>query len=148
MVGRGVCSDPPDLALPAVGASWLVATISGLISANEYVTPGHCEKQKILRPKFFQIFNYPQSFGRGGAPKRESGFGITYDFSVSPTVSSAEMVLTSFMGSSASVATTTDCNWRTSSIERFFNESYLQIAEESSQGQGPLFRHRFIRPGG
>ena len=69
----------------------------------------------------------------GGGSRPKSGFGITSH----PTTTTGEMVLTSFMGSSDSVATTTDCNWRTSNIEKFFNESYLQIAEESSQGQGP-----------
>ena len=33
-------------------------------------------------------------------------------------------------------ATTTNCNWRTANIEKFFNNSYQQIAEESAQGSG------------
>lgn len=65
--------------------------------------------------------------------KPKSGFGIT----VQPTTTTAHSVVTSTYGTSDSVATTTDCNWRTSNIEKFFHESYLQIAEESSQGQGP-----------
>ena len=33
-------------------------------------------------------------------------------------------------------ATTTNCNWRTANIQKFFNDSYWQIAEESAQGSG------------
>ena len=44
------------------------------------------------------------------------------------------------LGSTASTtdstATTTNCDWRTAKIEKFFNDSYQQIAEESAQGSG------------
>ena len=33
-------------------------------------------------------------------------------------------------------ATTTNCNWRTANIQKFFNDSFQQIAEESAQGSG------------
>ena len=33
-------------------------------------------------------------------------------------------------------ATTTNCNWRTANIQKFFNDSLQQIAEESAQGSG------------
>ena len=33
-------------------------------------------------------------------------------------------------------ATTTNCNWRTVNIQKFFNDSFQQIAEESAQGSG------------
>ena len=33
-------------------------------------------------------------------------------------------------------ATTTNCNWRTANIQKFFNDSYQHIAEESAQGSG------------
>ena len=44
------------------------------------------------------------------------------------------------LGSTASTtdstATTTNCDWRTAKIEKFFNDSFQQIAEESAQGSG------------
>ena len=33
-------------------------------------------------------------------------------------------------------ATTTNCNWRTANIQKFFNDSLQQLAEESAQGSG------------
>ena len=33
-------------------------------------------------------------------------------------------------------ATTTNCNWRTANIQKFFNDSFQQIAEESAQESG------------
>jgi hypothetical protein len=37
---------------------------------------------------------------------------------------------------SDSFTTSTNCGWRTANIEKFFNDSYEQIAEESAQGSG------------
>jgi hypothetical protein len=37
---------------------------------------------------------------------------------------------------SDSFTTSTNCGWRTANIEKFFNDSYKQIAEESAQGSG------------
>ena len=34
-------------------------------------------------------------------------------------------------------ATSTNCDSRTANINKFFQKSYIQIAEESAQGQGP-----------
>ena len=33
-------------------------------------------------------------------------------------------------------ATTTNCNWRTANIQKFFKDSFQQITEESAQGSG------------
>jgi hypothetical protein len=68
---------------------------------------------------------------KGG--KSSSAFGYTTE----PSFESTEVTTYSSYGTTDSTATSTNCNWRTSNIEKFFNESYLQIAEESSQGQGP-----------
>ena len=65
--------------------------------------------------------------------KSSSAFGYTTE----PSSESTEVTTYSSYGTTDSTATSTNCNWRTSNIEKFFNESYLQIAEESSQGQGP-----------
>jgi hypothetical protein len=65
-------------------------------------------------------------------PKR--GFGLSTQVTTEP---STDVSTSSVYVPSDSSATSTDCGWRTSNIEKFFHESYLQIAEESSQGQGP-----------
>ena len=65
-------------------------------------------------------------------PKR--GFGLSTQVTTEPTT---DISTASVYGTSDSTATSTDCGWRTSNIEKFFNESYMQIAEESAQGQGP-----------
>ena len=65
-------------------------------------------------------------------PKR--GFGLSTQVTTEPLT---DVSTSSVYAPSDSTATSTDCGWRTSNIEKFFNESYMQIAEESAQGQGP-----------
>ena len=64
--------------------------------------------------------------------KRDSAFGYT----IEPTTGTSNLVGSSIYATSDSTATTTDCNWRTANIEKFFNESYEQISEESAVGNG------------
>lgn len=54
---------------------------------------------------------------------------VSTEVSIHPTTSS-------LYATSDSSATSTDCHWRTTNIEKFFNDSYQQIAEESAQGTG------------
>ena len=54
---------------------------------------------------------------------------VSTEVSIHPTTSS-------LYATSDSSATSTDCHWRTTNIEKFFNDSYQQIAEESAQGAG------------
>ena len=54
---------------------------------------------------------------------------VSTEVSIHPTTSS-------LYATSDSSATSTDCHWRTTNIEKFFNDSYQQIAEESAQGMG------------
>jgi len=54
---------------------------------------------------------------------------VSTEVSIHPTTSS-------LYATSDSSATSTDCHWRTANIEKFFNDSYQQIAEESAQGTG------------
>jgi len=46
------------------------------------------------------------------------------------------MTLGTTASTTDSTATTTNCDWRTTKIEKFFNDSFQQIAEESAQGSG------------
>ena len=66
-------------------------------------------------------------------PKPRGYFGIMTQSTTEPTT---DGVTSSFYGTTDSSATSTDCKWRTANIEKFFNESYEQIAEESAQGSG------------
>jgi len=54
---------------------------------------------------------------------------VSTEVTIHPTTSS-------LYATSDSSATSTDCHWRTTNIEKFFNDSYQQIAEESAQGTG------------
>jgi len=54
---------------------------------------------------------------------------VSTEVTIHPTTSS-------IYATSDSSATSTDCHWRTTNIEKFFNDSYQQIAEESAQGTG------------
>ena len=65
--------------------------------------------------------------------KKHRPTNFFFDVSTGPTVYG---VASSFYATTDSVATSTDCHWRTANIEKFFNESYEQIAEESAQGSG------------
>ena len=68
---------------------------------------------------------------------RGSGFGLTTE----PTTESTEFTSDAAIGTTVQSvglsATSTDCNSRIANIEKFFDKSYTQIAEESAQGQGP-----------
>ena len=64
--------------------------------------------------------------------KRESAFGYTTE----PTTSSSVSTSGTIIGTTDMSATSSDCKWRTANIEKFFNDSYEQIAEESAQGSG------------
>ena len=64
--------------------------------------------------------------------KSSSAFGYTTE----PTSKTTEITTYSFYGTTDSTATSTNCKWRTANIEKGFNESYEQIAEESAQGSG------------
>jgi hypothetical protein len=66
-------------------------------------------------------------------PKPKGVFGMMTQYITEP---STDGVTASSYGTTDSSATTTDCKWRTANIEKFFNESYEQIAEESAQGSG------------
>ena len=50
---------------------------------------------------------------------------------------STQMITGVILESTELISTTTNCDAMTAQIEKFFNERYEQIAEESSQGQGP-----------
>jgi len=54
---------------------------------------------------------------------------VSTEVTIHPTTSS-------IYATSDSSATSTNCHWRTANIEKFFNDSYQQIAEESAQGMG------------
>lgn len=69
--------------------------------------------------------------------KPKSGLGYTLYPASTTTDATTDVTMNGPTVTTDQSATTTDCNWRTANIEKFFNESYLQIAEESSQGQGP-----------
>ena len=71
------------------------------------------------------------SFFGGHSADRKRG----RTFSIIENIS--ESVTTTFYFTGDTFATTTNCKWRTSNIEKFFNNNYQQIAEESAQGQGP-----------
>ena len=68
--------------------------------------------------------------------KPNSGLGYTLEPTSSTTAASAHATMNSGNATLDQTATTTDCNARTANIEKFFNESYEQIAEESAQGSG------------
>ena len=60
-------------------------------------------------------------------------FGVSSQVSTEVTI---HPTTSSLYATSDSSATSTDCHWRTTNIEKFFNDSYQQIAEESAQGKG------------
>ena len=60
-------------------------------------------------------------------------FGVSSQVSTEVTI---HPTTSSIYATSDSSATSTDCHWRTTNIEKFFNDSYQQIAEESAQGTG------------
>ena len=60
-------------------------------------------------------------------------FGVSSQVSTEVTT---HPTTSSLYATSDSSATSTDCHWRTTNIEKFFNDSYQQIAEESAQGMG------------
>ena len=71
---------------------------------------------------------------RGG--RSNSAFGFTTHDSTASSEGTSASIQGSFYITSDSTATSTNCNWRAANIEKFFNDSYEQIAEESAQGSG------------
>jgi len=69
-------------------------------------------------------------------PKPNSALGYTLEPTSSTTAASAHATMNSANVTSDYTVTSTDCNARTANIQKFFNDSYQQIAEESAQGSG------------
>ena len=69
--------------------------------------------------------------------KRGSGFGYTTEPTTESTGVTSDTAIGTTDQSIGLSATSTDCNSRTANINKFFQKSYIQIAEESAQGQGP-----------
>ena len=64
--------------------------------------------------------------GMRGEKKYKNAFGITTETGLFTTIAPTEIS-----------ATSTNCEWMLARIEKFFDESYPQIAEESAKGRGP-----------
>jgi hypothetical protein len=101
----------------ALTGSILLFSLSDVFACHQW-TPG----------KYYLAGHNSHKVSSEHAPKKI--FGYSTQHTTKPTTASV-------YGTSDSTATSTDCGWRTSNIEKFFHESYLQIAEESAQGRGP-----------
>jgi len=69
--------------------------------------------------------------------KRGSGFGLTTEPTTESTGVTSDTAIGTTDQSIGLSATSTNCDSRTANINKFFQKSYIQIAEESAQGQGP-----------
>ena len=105
----------------ALTGSILLFSLSDVFACHQW-TPG----------KYYLEGHSSHKVGSKHEPKIFLGYSTQHTTEPTTDISTA-----SVYGTSDSTATSTDCGWRTSNIEKFFNESYMQIAEESAQGQGP-----------
>ena len=84
--------------------------------------------------------NYAKAFsGHYGERlvNRKQSFNNIFHYSTMVPVKLTEMVAGFTLAYTDGTATTTNCKFRSAYIHEFFNNSYLQIAEESAQGHGP-----------